>query len=30
MKFKVKKNDIQKHQEIVNDIAWTINNELYR
>lgn len=29
MKFKVKKNDIQKHQEIVNDIAWTINNELY-
>ncbi|EAR82753.3 intraflagellar transporter (macronuclear) [Tetrahymena thermophila SB210] len=29
MKFKVKKNDIQKHSEIVNDIAWTINNELY-
>jgi len=30
MKFKVRKNDIQKHSEIVNDIAWTISNELYR
>ena len=29
MRFKIKLNDQQKHQEIVSSISWTANNEVY-
>lgn len=29
MRLKIKKNDSSKHQEMVNSIAWTVNNDLY-
>ncbi|EGR33781.1 intraflagellar transport protein, putative [Ichthyophthirius multifiliis] len=29
MRFKVKKNDILKHEEISTDLSWTVQNEVY-